>query len=272
MGVDGWPQSEAWAGAHAASGDMTLPATSLSKPINHVAFIFAMVAEAQHTIKRLGLAPKDEHAAHLPAQFYGGDVDGLKVTLVINGEDAAFKCDRVGTVAAALTTQALLMRTSPDLLVTAGTAGSFKALGGAIGDVFVIDKFIYHDRRIAIPGFAAYGVRPTAALPTPHLLQETGWKSGVCSTGDSLDSTAADLELMAQFKVVVKEMEAATVAEVAGLFGVPVLALKTVTDIVDDETPNHETFMANLASASQKLQDAIPELLKFVHGKEASGL
>ncbi|EOD19078.1 hypothetical protein EMIHUDRAFT_243305 [Emiliania huxleyi CCMP1516] len=61
-------------------------------------------------------------------------------------------------------------------------------------------------------------------------------------------------------------------SSVAGLFGVPVLALKTVTDIVDDETPNHETFMANLASASQKLQDAIPELLKFVHGKEASGL
>ena len=46
----------------------------------------------------------------------------------------------------------------PDLLISAGTAGGFKAQGGAIGDVYISKAVMHHDRRIPIP----VGARPTA--------------------------------------------------------------------------------------------------------------
>lgn len=39
----------------------------------------------------------------------------------------------------------------PDLLISAGTAGGFKAQGGAIGDVYISKAVMHHDRRIPIP-------------------------------------------------------------------------------------------------------------------------
>lgn len=39
----------------------------------------------------------------------------------------------------------------PDLLISAGTAGGFKAQGGTIGDVYISKAVMHHDRRIPIP-------------------------------------------------------------------------------------------------------------------------
>ena len=59
--------------------------------------------------------------------------------------------DNVGTVPAALTTYLAVQRFSPDLIISMGTAGGFRARGGAIGDVYVGSSFMNHDRRIPIP-------------------------------------------------------------------------------------------------------------------------
>jgi 5'-methylthioadenosine nucleosidase len=49
----------------------------------------------------------------------------------------------------------------PDLLISAGTAGGFKAQGGAIGNVYISKAVMHHDRRIPIP----VGAHPE----NPHL-------------------------------------------------------------------------------------------------------
>ena len=59
--------------------------------------------------------------------------------------------DNVGTVPAALSTFLACQHTSPDLIISVGTAGGFKAQGAAIGDVFVGAGTVNHDRRIPIP-------------------------------------------------------------------------------------------------------------------------
>jgi nucleoside phosphorylase len=46
---------------------------------------------------------------------------------------------------------AALQAFKPDLLISAGTAGGFKARGGEIGDVYISKAVMHHDRRIAIP-------------------------------------------------------------------------------------------------------------------------
>lgn len=44
----------------------------------------------------------------------------------------------------------------------------------------------------------------------------------------------------------VKEMEAAGIAHVATMFGVPLVAVKAITDIVDGDKPTPDEFMENL--------------------------
>ena len=67
------------------------------------------------------------------------------------GPDKRFGVDNVGTGPAGLTSYLALLTFKPDLLITSGTAGGFKAQGAAIADVFLGTKFINHDRRNPIP-------------------------------------------------------------------------------------------------------------------------
>ena len=64
--------------------------------------------------------------------------------------------DNVGTVPAALTTYLAIQTLKPDLVISLGTAGGFKAKGGEVGDVYISTGFANHDRHIPIP------VRPVA--------------------------------------------------------------------------------------------------------------
>ena len=47
---------------------------------------------------------------------------------------------------------------NPDVVITAGTCGGFKAKGLEIGDVVLGTHSAFHDRRIQIPGFLEFGV------------------------------------------------------------------------------------------------------------------
>lgn len=56
----------------------------------------------------------------------------------------------------------------------------------------------------------------------------------------------------------VKEMEGAAIAWAAHLFDVPVLALKSITDIVDGDRPPQEEFLENLQKAALALKASLP--------------
>lgn len=58
-------------------------------------------------------------------------------------------------------------------------------------------------------------------------------KLGVVSSGNSLDYTDKDMETMGQYKVAVKEMEAASIAWVCDMYKTPFICVKAITDIVD---------------------------------------
>lgn len=59
--------------------------------------------------------------------------------------------DNVGTPAASLTTYLAAQAFQPDLAISLGTAGGFKAKGAAIGSVFIGTATVNHDRRIPLP-------------------------------------------------------------------------------------------------------------------------
>ncbi|KAL3136321.1 hypothetical protein ABBQ38_005585 [Trebouxia sp. C0009 RCD-2024] len=245
---------------------------AMHRPIKRVLLACAMTAEALPMVERLGLQPDNVFASPAPCVSWSGEQFGLHIHLVQNGKDAEHGVDNVGTVAAALSVYLACQQFKPDLIISVGTAGAFRAQGAAIGDVFVGTTTVNHDRRIPIPGFDKYGVGAHTSAPTTRLQKELGLKAGMVSSGNSLDYTEQDMAFMLSNQVAVKEMEAAAVAWVASMFQTPMFCLKSITDIVDGDKPPQEEFLANLQQAAQALQEAITPVLKFVSGKTAAEL
>mmetsp|Transcript_5258 Transcript_5258/g.13240 ORF Transcript_5258/g.13240 Transcript_5258/m.13240 type:complete len:287 (-) Transcript_5258:3611-4471(-) len=259
-----------------------------AKPIEHVLVAVAMEAEAMPFVESLGLEKNEElFESHLPFVAFSGTHNEAKVTVITNGKDNVYSTgvDNVGTVPAALATYLAIAKLQDvDLLINAGTSGGFKRKGAEIGDVFLTTAAAHHDRRIAIPGFTAYGTgrldsnvsddkdenktEGADTLVDPTILaNELGFKTGVVSTGNSLDKTEECDKRMVENDASVKDMEAAAIAWSCALLKTPFLGVKVVTDIVDGDVPTQDEFLANLATAAKSLQKALPEVLDAVVGK-----
>jgi 5'-methylthioadenosine nucleosidase len=230
-----------------------------------------MEAEAQPFVDHLGLkAADDVFPANVPFCAFTGTHGEATVTVVTNGKDTVYGTgvDNCGTVPAALATFLALSSVKCDLLINAGTAGGFGRVGGAIGDVYLTTAVANHDRRIPIPVFTPYGVgKLEAVFDVAKLATDLGYKTGTCTTGNSLDKTPEDETHMLSNEASVKDMESAAIAWSCALHSKPFLGVKVVTDIVDGGLLAQDEFLANLAAASQSLQTALPKILDFVIGK-----
>lgn len=230
----------------------------------------------------------------------GGGSSEISVHVVCSGKCKVHGVDNIGTVPAALMTYLALSELSKgsgggdsaapsaaasssstpasspspsvDLVISAGTAGGFRSRGAEIGDVYCATAFANHDRRIPLPKFDGYGVWKCDAHPAPRMVEELQLKTGAVSTGNSLDWHELDMTAMNASEASVKEMEASGVAWACSLHGVPLLALKAVTDIVDGGKAAEEEFLANLEKASEALHFALKGALEFLVGKSVDEL
>lgn len=231
-----------------------------------------MDAEAAPFVKHLDLTLQvDFFPPPAPFRAYTGTHDDVIVTLITNGKDAIYdsEADNVGTISASMATYLALQIVKADILINAGTAGGFRRKGAQIGDVFLTTAVAFHDRRIPLPGYDIYGTGKIDTFFDPAKMAAAyHWKTGVCSTSNSLDQTPACAERMLANDAAVKDMEAASIAWSAALHKTPFLGVKVVTDIVDGEIPTEDEFLQNLATASCKLQEALPLVLEYLSGKE----
>jgi 5'-methylthioadenosine nucleosidase len=170
----------------------------------------AMQAEAMPLVQTLNLTEEEEPSIFpkaLPWKKYSGTHEGLTVHVVVPGKDLKLGVDSVGTVPVSMLTYASIVSLHPDLIINAGTAGGFRAKGAAIGDVFVATQFANHDRRIPVPVFDEYGIGTLAATPIPNLVKALELKEGKLSTGNSLDMTPQDEEIIKANDATIKDME-----------------------------------------------------------------
>lgn len=224
-----------------------------------------MEDEARSIIHELNLIHKGKLLSPLPMAFYEGKYKSLNVDLVTSGKCYKHNVDHIGPQAAILNTASAIGQLHPDLIINPGTAGGFMSAGGNIGDVYLSYPMIcYHDRRIPLPGFDAYGVGSYYCFDTREIANSLGLKTGVVSTGSSLDYIQKDLDMIKSYGGVVKEMEAASIAWVADLYKIPFFAIKSITDLVDNSTPTEEEFLKNLESASFALSREIIRVIDFL--------
>jgi adenosylhomocysteine nucleosidase len=183
-------------------------------------------------------------------EFWVGTLDGHAAVLALS---------RIGKVAAAATTVTLLEHFGARAVVFTGVAGGVGPQV-AVGDVVVAQGFVQHDMD-ASPLFARYEVPLTGqtvfdadAHWTQGLLQAARSSlagaqfagravqvhHGLIATGDRFVCGAQEAQRIVQelaaagHLALAVEMEGAAVAQVCSDYGVPMAAVRTVSDRADD--------------------------------------
>jgi nucleoside phosphorylase len=229
-----------------------------------ICFIVAMQAEAQPFIDRFGVEEVKDFFAPLPCKLYRTALGENELDVVLNGQQHG--SDLVGCEAASVATLAAIQQLHPDIVINSGTCGAFKKNGAAIGEVYVANAVMFHDRRV--PGDDAWGTQALGNYPVyagaAELANSLGYKMGKVTTGSSLDMQPCDLQIIEENHGELKDMEGAAVAFVCSLFQTPILLLKSVTDLCDSGAETFEVFKKNLAQASQAIADANERVVKYL--------
>ena len=192
-------------------------------------------------------------------------VSSFEVSLIINGKDKRNGVDNIGSQPAVLSTFLAIQNFNPDLIINAGTAGGFKERGMEIGDVVVAQgNACFHDRRIPIPAFEAYGLGEYPLLDMSQLIRDLGFKPGIISTGNAFDYSQEDKTIMEKLGATVKDMEAASVAWMAELSDTPLMILKSVTDYVDLHNNNEKEFIEYFRLATTNLTKACRSIIDYL--------
>ncbi|MEO0512974.1 MAG: 5'-methylthioadenosine nucleosidase [Planctomycetota bacterium] len=241
--------------------------------IPNVCLLMAMHAEARPVIDRLGLEEvSPPWPDWMPMRLYQRSRP-TRVSLLLFGRDERFGVDLIGTQAATLAASQSVEHLRPDLVISAGTCGGFLLRGGAIGDVYLSEgDFVFHDRRVPLEGFHESSLGQYPSMDVRALAAALGLKTGVVTTGDALDALDACRERMEGAGASVKEMEAAAIAWVCSLAGVPMFAVKAVTDLVDGEHPTEAEFVQNLSLAVDRLAGSLDRVLRALSSEPPAGV
>ncbi len=195
---------------------------------------------------------------------------GNEVIVAIAGIHPRDQVDSIGTLSAGLLTHVLISQFQPRMIINAGTAGGFHARGGQVGDVYLGESpVVFHDRRVQLPGnFPRFSEGHRPVRHDLELRQALGLKAGVVSSGDSLDCTDEDMKHLLRLGASVKEMEAAAIATICEARAVPLVLLKSITDIVDDHPQSEglsteEQFLKNYSFAVSSLIAKLESVIEW---------
>lgn len=244
----------------------------LHERIKRIVIIIAMEIEATPVIKLFGMKETNDFSSDWPMKAYRSE-NLPNLSIVVNGKCPIHGADRIGTQAAAISAWESINIFKPDLIISAGTAGGFKKYGANIGDIYISsDAIRYHDRRIPFDIFQAFQHGHYQPLEVPHMIEKFSYKQGVVSSGDSLPLNEEDKIRMNENNARAKDMEAAAIAEVAHLRNTNMLAVKVITDFVDETECTFEQFQRNYATAVQHLTQSLDKIVDFIFSHPISEL
>lgn len=236
--------------------------------MTRVALVSAMHEELAGVLARM---PDEQKVVVAGREFWVGHWHGHEVVAVLS---------RIGKVAAATTTTVLIERFGVSQIVFTGVAGGL-APQVRVGDVVVADGFVQHDmdasplfprHEVPLTGVTRFAADPhlrdalLAAAPLAlqdlvHTLARAEWldldfqharvHQGLVVSGDRFVSRSVEsAELQRRLPdALAVEMECAAMAQVCHDYGVPMAAVRTISDRADDaahvDFPN---FIRNIAS------------------------
>ncbi len=242
--------------------------------IQHICLLMAMAEEAQPIIEQLNLKLSDDLLpAELPFVLYRGKQMDTRITLIVSGADPRYEVDNIGTQAATLMAYVAIRELQPDLIISAGTAGGFGKRGAQVGTVYLSDdRFVFHDRRVPLKGFDESSIGHYPAFDIRQMASELHLPVGVISSGSSLEKSDKDIEVIERFNAVAKEMEAAAIAWVCWLHQMPFMAIKSITNLLDEAEASESQFMNNLTFACEQLVEQVVRVVHYCQNKTLAQL
>lgn len=246
--------------------------------MRRIALVSAMHEELSAVLDRM---PDEQKTVVAGREFWVGHWHGHEVVAVLS---------RIGKVAAATTTTALIERFGVSRIVFTGVAGGL-APQVNVGDVVVAREFIQHDmdasplfprHQVPLTGMTRFpadvalsnalaDAAPLAMQDMLALLPTTEWLSldlpnaqihqGLIASGDrfvsqTLESQALQRELPEALAV---EMECAAMAQVCHDYGVPLAAVRIISDRADDAA--HVDFPRFIQSVASRYSAAVLDRL-----------
>lgn len=232
-----------------------------------IVVIMAMEAEAVPFIERIGAVPTPLPTL-LPLRGFIAEFDGCRVSVVVNGRHPRHGVDHIGTDAAAIATSIAIAHCGPELVITAGTAGGRRGSTQRLGDVVIAaGHFVYHDRRIPLPGFEELGIGRFPAASLDDVARALGLATGVFSTGNSFGETVEDLVMIDASGAIAIDMESAAVAAVCELFAVPVTGVRVIGNFIDDPASVAD-FETGLVDSADVLAAALVDVIAHWSGRD----
>lgn len=221
--------------------------------MSRLALISAMHEELAAVLARL---PDEQKTVVAGREFWLGHWHGHEVVAVLS---------RIGKVAAATTATTLIERFGVTRMVFTGVAGGL-APHVNVGDVVVARAFVQHDmdasplfprHEVPLTGMTYFpadadlrdaltGVAPLALADVVQSLPPSDWlglpldaaqvHQGLVASGDRFVSTTLEsAELQRRLpQALAVEMECAAIAQVCHDYGVPLAAVRTISDRADD--------------------------------------
>ncbi|HBG05862.1 MAG: futalosine hydrolase [Geobacteraceae bacterium GWC2_58_44] len=200
-------------------------------------------------------------------QAYRGAIGGREIILAVTG---------LGKVNAACATTLLLERFRPEFAINTGCGGAFAGCGLGVGGLAIAESESFADEGvqtpegwkgldlIGIPVFQGRGERIFNRVPLSGELaagalacaREHGFAGGMGPflTVSTCSGTASQgEELLRRFPGICENMEGAAVAQVALIYGVPLLEVRGISNMVEDRDPARWDIRRAVAEAQRFL-------------------
>ena len=230
-----------------------------------ICYIIALHDEAAPLIECFDLKKIDDFFSPLPCELYQNPVVP-NLSVVLTGSD--HERDLIGCEAACVATMAAIQQLKPELVISSGTCGGFKCSGGVVGRVYIGSGVIFHDRRI--PDDNAWGTQSLGNYPLwegskglYEQLKKDGMDVGYdkVSTGSSFSLTIDDLDVIDEHDGHLIDMEGAAVAFVCSLYNVPVMMVKVISNLCDEDDGDIQSFFDNLPSVTKNLLEVNKKII-----------
>lgn len=188
--------------------------------------------------------------------FTVGRLDGCDVV--------AAKCG-VGKVFAALCTQTMILKFSPEAIINTGTAGTLiEKL--SVGDVAVSENVMQHDMDTSALGDPKYMVSGVNRIYFPadetlknavlEIAREEGLRvlTGTIASGDRFVASREEKKnLHRESGAAACEMEGGAIGQVCFVNQVPFVVIRAISDGFDDAVVDYMTFVRNAAERSARV-------------------
>lgn len=202
-----------------------------------------------------------------------------------NDHDVFIALSGIGTSASAITTTILCERLQPDLIIFCGVAGGLR-LDQQIGDLVVANNII--DADLLLLPTILKDTPYKNALVDPHTLKDIrvnypvntsisniiatfefdGLKQGSVVTSNSFPASKSMFEDIRQLNCSAIEMESAGIYKAAEYYNVPVITIRSISNLLDEFGNDLGTKPDALEICSERLAACLMKFLSHINNVE----